>query len=141
MHPKSAEGRDSREDADVSRWVEAVRAACPGVPVGVTTGAWAASDTDERARLISGWSTDPDFQSVNWHEAGADWIANLLLHRGIGVEAGIWHGEDRSAWPALDLAIESGLDSRIGLEDCLLLPDGSPAEDNAALVTAALQRV
>lgn len=32
-----------------------------------------------------------------------------------------------------------GLDTRIGLEDTLELPDGSPAPDNAALVTAARQ--
>ena len=30
-----------------------------------------------------------------------------------------------------------GLDTRIGLEDVLVLPDGSPATDNAALVAAA----
>jgi uncharacterized protein (DUF849 family) len=31
------------------------------------------------------------------------------------------------------------LDARIGLEDTQVLPDGSPAPDNAALVAAALR--
>jgi uncharacterized protein (DUF849 family) len=47
------------------------------------------------------------------------------------------HGEDGGAWPVLRLAAERGLDTRIGLEDTLLLPDGTPAEDNTALVQAA----
>ncbi|WP_309102563.1 3-keto-5-aminohexanoate cleavage protein [Microbacterium sp.] len=50
------------------------------------------------------------------------------------------HGEERSAWPALDLAIDLGLETRIGLEDTLVLPDGSRASGNPALVTAALGR-
>jgi uncharacterized protein (DUF849 family) len=47
------------------------------------------------------------------------------------------HGEDGGAWPVLRLAASRGLDTRIGLEDVLLLPDGTPAPDNAALVLAA----
>jgi len=47
------------------------------------------------------------------------------------------HGEGTSAWPALLLAGRLGLSTRIGLEDVLVLPDGAPAEDNAALVRAA----
>lgn len=47
------------------------------------------------------------------------------------------HGEERSAWPALSLAAELRLDSRIGLEDTLTLPDGRSAPDNASLVRAA----
>ncbi|MFD7960804.1 3-keto-5-aminohexanoate cleavage protein [Streptomyces zaomyceticus] len=48
------------------------------------------------------------------------------------------HGEDGGAWPVLRLARRLGLAARIGLEDTLLLPDGTPARSNAELVTAAL---
>lgn len=51
------------------------------------------------------------------------------------------HGEEGSTWPVFDLAVELGLDSRIGLEDTLLLPDGSTAPGNAALVRAAVERM
>ena len=51
------------------------------------------------------------------------------------------HGEDRSTRPALDLTAEWGLDTRIGLEDALLLPDGRTARDNAELVEAASARL
>ncbi|WP_030187676.1 3-keto-5-aminohexanoate cleavage protein [Streptomyces violaceorubidus] len=49
------------------------------------------------------------------------------------------HGEDGGAWPVLRLAGRLGLATRIGLEDTLLLPDGSRAASNAALVTTALR--
>ncbi|MEV0837988.1 3-keto-5-aminohexanoate cleavage protein [Actinocatenispora sera] len=47
-------------------------------------------------------------------------------------------GEDGGAWPVLRLALRRGLDTRIGLEDTLRLPDGSIAADNAALVRVAV---
>ena len=37
VHPKDAHGQDSLQNPDVGRWVRAVRAQCPGIPVGVTT--------------------------------------------------------------------------------------------------------
>jgi uncharacterized protein (DUF849 family) len=49
------------------------------------------------------------------------------------------HGEDSATWPVLRQAVSLGRDIRIGLEDSLLLPDGSPARSNAALVTAAVR--
>jgi uncharacterized protein (DUF849 family) len=48
------------------------------------------------------------------------------------------HGEGSSCWPALRYAAARGLATRIGLEDTLELPDGSPAPNNIALVRAAL---
>jgi uncharacterized protein (DUF849 family) len=195
VHPKDAAGRDSLAADDVARWVWAVRSAIPGVPVGVTTGAWAEPDVERRLAAIAAWTELPDHASVNWHEAGADEVAALLLKRGVAVEAGLWdaagfevwkrspmrgdclrvlielpdepaqtvrdhaeamiahveleepglpillHGEEGSTWPVFDLAVELGLASRIGLEDTLLLPDGSTAPGNAALVRAAVGRM
>jgi uncharacterized protein (DUF849 family) len=51
--------------------------------------------------------------------------------RGIPV---LLHGEERSAWPAVLLARQLGLDTRIGLEDTLTRLDGSPAVSNTELV-------
>lgn len=49
------------------------------------------------------------------------------------------HGYNETSWPLLEHAGARGVQARIGLEDTLLLPDGSPAPDNAALVVAAVQ--
>ncbi|WMX47809.1 3-keto-5-aminohexanoate cleavage protein [Streptomyces roseicoloratus] len=48
------------------------------------------------------------------------------------------HGRDGAAWPLFRLARRLGLAARTGLEDTLLLPDGTPARSNAQLVSAAL---
>lgn len=50
------------------------------------------------------------------------------------------HSVDAAAWPALDLALELGYATRIGLEDTLYMPDLEPARDNAALVAEARRR-
>lgn len=196
VHPKDDDGADSLAAGDVSAWVRAMREACPNTPVGVTTGAWSAPDPAQRLAELRAWSDRPgerpDFASVNWHEPGAEETAALLLSRGIGVEAGIWHaeglrawlasplrgrclrvlvevqdmpepevedtarrlvaavrdaepglplllhGEERSAWAAAALAVSLGLDTRAGLEDSLVLPDGRTASGNAELVRAVL---
>jgi len=49
------------------------------------------------------------------------------------------HGEEGATWPVFRRAQALGLDTRIGLEDTLMLPDGAPAASNADLVRAALQ--
>jgi uncharacterized protein (DUF849 family) len=192
VHVKDGDGRDTLAAQPLREVVRAIRAAAPGLPLGVTTGAWAEPDPRARLRAVGAWTELPDFASVNWHEDGAEDVARLLLDRGVGVEAGLWtpeavrawrgsplrgaclrvllelpdgdgratvpladrmlaevdvagsppvllHGEGATAWPALRHALARGLDTRIGLEDVLTLPDGTTAPDNAALVAAALR--
>ena len=108
----------------------------------------------------------PDPASVNWHEPGAEQVAATLLELADGfdqaatvaeagrllamVQAGmdregnaptpmpvLLHGEGSSYWPALQDSAHRGLATRIGLEDVLELPDGSPAPHNVALIEAA----
>lgn len=190
LHPKHPDGTDSLDPHILAATLLAVRAAAPGTPIGVTTGAWTAPDPRDRITAIRSWTVLPDHASVNWHEDGADDIAAALLDRGIAVEAGLHsgtdgpdrfrtaptrdrvlrvlaevtdpttrgaattadtlldhigparspvllHGSGAGAWPVLTLAAHRGLDTRIGLEDTLQLPDGDIAPDNAALVTTA----
>jgi uncharacterized protein (DUF849 family) len=98
LHVKDAAGADTLNGAALADVLVAVRAAVPGLPVGVTTGAWAAPDPAERVALLRSWSVLPDFASVNWHEDGAEDVAAALLDRGVGVEAGIWHSHAAAAW-------------------------------------------
>jgi len=68
------------------------------------------------------------------HEAADDMLDRLHGRTELPV---LLHGAGTSAWPAYHYAVRMGLDTRIGLEDTLELPDGTTARDNAALVHAA----
>jgi len=96
VHPRDEHGRESLDPDDVAAAVAAIRGACPGVPVGVTTGLWV-TDGDPHARmaLVEGWREPlPDFASVNVSEPGFDDLADLLQQRGVAVEAGVWSVAD-----------------------------------------------
>ncbi|MEV6049913.1 3-keto-5-aminohexanoate cleavage protein [Streptomyces sp. NPDC052107] len=96
VHPKTPCGHDSLSPRVLAPTLEAMRARVR-VPVGVTTGAWAEPDPAARLARVRGWSVLPDFASVNWHEPGAEAVAEQLLAMGVGVEAGIWSGTDGAA--------------------------------------------
>ncbi len=103
VHVRDEHGSESLAPDDVANTIEAIRSACPAVPIGIGTGAWIIPDLRRRLALIRSWRTVPDFVSVNLHEAGAAEVIELLLARGIGVEAGIWNA------PAAGSLVESGL--------------------------------
>ncbi|MBC2932703.1 3-keto-5-aminohexanoate cleavage protein [Nocardioides sp. zg-1228] len=100
VHQKDASGRDTFRADAVAQTLEAIRAASPGTPVGITTGAWAAPGVEDRLAAIGSWTVLPDFASVNWHEDGAEQVADALLGRGVGVEAGLWTEAALQAWLA-----------------------------------------
>jgi uncharacterized protein (DUF849 family) len=52
----------------------------------------------ERMAAVRSWTVLPDFASVNWHEVGSEAVAAVLLERGVGVEAGLWHADAVDAW-------------------------------------------
>lgn len=69
-------------------------------------------------------------------------VAEFMLHKvfAAGSPAPVLlHGLDDSCWPLLKHAGARGVQTRIGMEDTLRLPDGSVAPDNAALVAAAVR--
>ena len=89
FHVRGADGRESLDPADVAKALNAIRAAVPGTPVGVSTGAWILRDAQLRHEVVSRWKVLPDFAAVNFKEEGALPLAELLLCRGIGVEVGL----------------------------------------------------
>jgi uncharacterized protein (DUF849 family) len=198
LHPRDESGVEVLEASAVLAAVGEVQAAVPGVPVGVTTGLWAAGGSSyKRLELVSGWSgpSKPAFASVNMSEPGAAELAALLGELDIAVEAGVWtvadadtlaetglaeagtglvrilvepqdrsaegavalaagieaaldrhsftaprlhHGYGLATWQVLRAAVALGRDIRVGLEDTVVLADGTPATSNAELVAAAV---
>ena len=55
--------------------------------------------------------------------------------------AQLWHGSGAQTWEVIAAAGAAGIDVRVGLEDVLVLPDGSAAADNAELVAAAVSLI
>jgi uncharacterized protein (DUF849 family) len=113
--------------------------------VGIEAGLWSVDD----AVAFLGW---PERESVRRilveaiDDEGPAGVATAaavvaVLHRG-GVRGPLLvHGLGGSTWPVLRWSAERRHAVRIGLEDVLVLPDGSPATDNAALVRAAAEVV
>ena len=108
LHPKTPDGTDSLQASVVAATLSAVRAAAPGVPIGITTGSWTAPEAHDRIAAVRSWTVLPDRASVTWHEPGADELARALLDRGIGVEAELQSGTD-----APELFAQSPLRGRV----------------------------
>jgi uncharacterized protein (DUF849 family) len=89
VHPRDARGTQTLEARACDGAVAAIRAAAPGVPVGLSTAEAIDPDPFARAAAIRGWRTPPDFVSVNLGELGWAGIIRAALHAGIGVEAGL----------------------------------------------------
>jgi uncharacterized protein (DUF849 family) len=104
VHPRAPSGRDTVEPEAAAAAVRAIRASCPGVPLGLTTGLWTTDgDAELRHAQVEAWSEPPDYVSVNVGEPGWAELCALLARRGVGVEAGVWIRADAEA------LIESGL--------------------------------
>ena len=188
VHPRGPDGNDTVEPGPVAEALRAIRAACPGTPLGVTTGLWTTrGDAARRLACVASWDELPDYASANAAELGFGELCELLTERGIGIEVGVWaldgaqtlieagidplrvlvetsdvdgaaeidaalvdggvtapqlhHGSNQGTWAVLDAALARGRDIRVGMEDTIVLPDGSPARDNAQLVAEAARRV
>ena len=66
IHPRGPDGRESLSAVDAT--VLAVRRACPGTLIGVSTGAWIENDAERTRKCISMWKELPDYASVNLSE-------------------------------------------------------------------------
>ena len=107
LHPRGSDGRESLRSADVGAAVAAVRAACPGTPIGVTTGLWVTGDVWTRRDEVMSWADldaaeRPDFASVNLSEDGWQELTVILADAGIAAEAGVWSVADAEATAGFD---------------------------------------
>jgi uncharacterized protein (DUF849 family) len=106
-----------------------------GVEVGIfhaeAAESWAASEISQHCmRVMLELGGDADIATAD------DLLSQVIA---VGSPAPVLlHGLDESCWPLLEHAGRRGVQTRIGMEDTLRLPDGSTAPDNAALVSAAV---
>jgi uncharacterized protein (DUF849 family) len=100
VHPRDAAGHESLHPDDTARALEAIRTSVPGIPVGVSTGWWIAPRGRARQQQIRAWQGLPDYVSINLIEEDASEIIDLVLGKGIGVEAGLWSANDAEKFVA-----------------------------------------
>lgn len=130
LHARGRDGAESVRADDVGAAVAAVRAACPGTPVGVSTGLWIThGDAVARQAGVSQWASlaagpRPDFASVNVSEDGWAGVVRSLGVAGIAVEAGVWSVADVQV---LARAAEGGALARLPLR-ILIEVSGEPAD-------------
>jgi uncharacterized protein (DUF849 family) len=76
----------------------------PGIPLSLTTSAEIEPDPDRRYALVAGWTELPDLVTANQGEPGIVELCELLLERGVGIEAGLLAVSDAEAFVAAGLA-------------------------------------
>ena len=124
-----------------SGW-EMVCSAAESVGIGVELGVWTSGDavTLSRHRVPRGTIRVLAESTVSCPNTAV--AEGVRIMRALGAELGVpilLHGEEGGAWPVLEYAAGLNLDTRIGFEDVLVLPDGWLATGNDNLVAKALE--
>ncbi|MER9397185.1 3-keto-5-aminohexanoate cleavage protein [Mesorhizobium sp. M0615] len=102
VHARGADRRESLAPEAMDPTIAALRRACPGTLIGVSTGAWIENDDTSTLVAIAGWRELPDYASVNLSEAAAPILMESLRQRGIGIEAGLASVADAERLVGLD---------------------------------------
>lgn len=122
VHPRSADGTESLLPEDVDAAMTALREACPGTAIGLTTNQRIVPNLAQRRACIDTWRVRPDFASVNIGEPHAPSVIGRMAARGIPCEAGLATVDDahrylaeraRGMW-VMRVMIEPDADDVIG---------------------------
>jgi uncharacterized protein (DUF849 family) len=104
VHAFDDAGRETLEGAACARVVRAIRALCPEPSISLTTSATIVGDPGERFRLVEAWEDLPDLVTANQGEPGIVALCELLISRGVGIEAGLLSIEDAQTFVRSGLA-------------------------------------
>jgi uncharacterized protein (DUF849 family) len=89
MHPYGDDGRETFAAGACSAALSAVRAVCPGIPISLSTSAAIERDLQRRYTQIAGWTDLPELVTANQGDPGILELCELLIGRGVGIEAGL----------------------------------------------------
>jgi uncharacterized protein (DUF849 family) len=104
LHAYDAAGAETLAAEPSAAALRAVRAACPGIPISLSTSADIESDPARRLELVGGWSELPELVTANQGEPGILELCEHLVGRGVGIEAGLLTVEDARAFVAAGIA-------------------------------------
>lgn len=89
IHCYDKNGNESLKPEDVNNLVTKVKNISSDIQIGISSGVWIEPDFEKRKSYIKAWQNIPDFTSVNMIEDNAIEISNLLISKGVLVEAGL----------------------------------------------------
>jgi len=98
LHPFGPDGQQTLDSASCAEAILAVREACRGIPLSLSTSAAIEPDPGRRLKLIEQWEIQPDLVTANQGEAGIEAVCELLVGRGVGIEAGLLCHTDAEAF-------------------------------------------
>jgi uncharacterized protein (DUF849 family) len=104
VHAFDDAGRETLDGPACANVLRAIRMGCPGTPISLTTSAAIVGDPGERFRIVEAWEEMPDLVTANQGEPGIVELCELLLSRGVGIEAGLLSIEDARAFVLSGLA-------------------------------------
>ena len=104
LHPYDDGGRQTLAAQPCAVALRAVRAACPGTPISLSTSAEIEPDLERRHALIASWTELPELVTANQGEDGIGELCELLFERAIGVEAGLLSLDDAQRFVAAGIA-------------------------------------
>ena len=133
LHPYDDDGRQTLAAEPCAAALRAVRAACPGTPISLSTSAEIEPDPERRHALIASWTELPELVTANQGEDGIDELCELLFERAIGVEAGLLSLDDAQRFVAAGIAERC---ARVLIEPLDTSPEDATA--HAAAMEAAL---
>jgi uncharacterized protein (DUF849 family) len=104
VHVYDSGGRETLAAEPCAIALQAIRTACPGVTISLTTSAAVEPDPSRRLELVRGWSALPELVTANMGEDGIVELCDELMRRGVGIEAGLLGAEDAETFVGYGLA-------------------------------------
>ncbi len=95
---------ETLDGAHCAAVLRAIRARCPETPISLTTSAAIMRDPVARFKMVEAWSELPELVTANQGEPGIVALCELLLSRGVGIEAGLLTSDDARAFVRSGLA-------------------------------------
>lgn len=132
VHPYDSNGHQTFDAPTCAATLKAVRSACPGVAISFTTSADVEPDPKRRLALVAAWTDLPDLVTANQGEEGILELCELLIAKGIGIEAGLLSLDDARRF------VTTGIASR-----CVraMVEPLEPDPDDAVAHAAAIEQV
>lgn len=104
IHVFDDDGQQTFRAEPTAATLKAVRSACPNVQISLSTSADVEADPRRRLAQIASWTEVPDVVTANQGEVGIEELCELLLTKGINIEAGLLSLEDAHHFVASDIA-------------------------------------